>query len=151
MMTIQQLILCLNHHRPFEFRFHLTAVSPADDFSDLFRQLLFDLHQLPVLYHITTRPWGGFPRVDCSTTMRVQIPNGASSESSRRDVSTSNAYLLGTETNYSDISTTCGDISSMENRPRAVWCTPSFTVYTSIVYNPCPARAKYYTQLAVQR
>ena len=43
-----------------------------------------------------TLPWGGGSRLDCSTTKRVPIPNDASSESSRRDVS--NAVLFGADT-----------------------------------------------------
>ena len=57
-----------------------------------------------------THPWGGFSKLDCSTTKRVPIPNDTSSESSRRDVSSADLFGSGT------IPTV--EISTMEDRPR---------------------------------
>ena len=50
--------------------------------------------------------------LDCMTTKRVPVPNGTSSDISRRDVS--NADLSGTGTSSTV------EISTMENRPRGV-------------------------------
>ena len=61
------------------------------------------------VYHTPLRR---FPKLDSSATKRVPIPNGTSSESSRREVS--NAELFGTDT----ISTM--ETSTMENRPWGV-------------------------------
>ena len=63
---------------------------------------------------------GGVSKLDCSTTRRVPIPNDASSESSRRNVS--NAILFGARTIPTvEISTSSGQTSIQEGAvsPRA--------------------------------
>ena len=58
---------------------------------------------------------GRFSTLDYSTAERVPVPNGTSSESSRRDVSS--ADLFGTDNGPTVWSV---EISTMENWPRGV-------------------------------
>ena len=89
------------------------------------------------VYH--TPCLGRFSKLDCSTIKTVPIPNETSSESSRRDVS--NAQLGGTGT----IPTV--EISTMENRPRGVWYTPTRRMYTARQHLPF-VRSLYYNQVS---
>ena len=67
--------------------------------------------------HITP-PWGVFWKLDCSTTKRVPIPNGTSSEAlgERFPTPTLVAPALFQLWRY----------QPWQNRPRGVWYTPSY-------------------------
>ena len=73
-------------------------------------------------------PLGRFSKLDCSTTKRVPTPNAiyTSSESSRRDVSSADLYGADTTAN------TAVEISTMDNRPRGMYYTLSYTVPTPV-------------------
>ena len=98
---------------------------------------------------------GGFPSSIARQTKSVPIPNDASSESSRRDVSNAgrfarNGNIFGTiqamkissmekAERFASTGTIFGtiqamEISSMENRPRDVLYTPSYAVRTLVVF-----------------
>ena len=82
-------------------------------------EIMLPCYQVPVtlydgVYHT---PLDRFPKLDCSATKRVPMPNDTSSESSRRDVF--NGDLYGTGGTVPTVTTTV-EISTMENRPRGV-------------------------------